>query len=356
MKNQQKIDVIIIGGGLSGLYLAYLLDKSGINYKIIEASSRLGGRIQTIHGKTGTPLELGATWFSQMHKQVFLLIEELGLDTFEQFSEGKSLFQTKSFEPPQTFFVPASEAPSYRIKGGTSALIEALKSNIDSKSIVLNSKVVDIAEESGQVRVICKNGNTYFGDKVALCIPPQLASRIDFQPHLGHEAETLLPQVQTWMGGSIKLVLEYEKPFWRNNGYSGMLFSHSGIITELYDHSNAEFNKFGFTGFLNSGSASYTRATREALVLEQMVELLGSEAGKPLLYDEKIWTDEFILDGNQVISRPHQLNGHPLLNQAHWRGKLFFAATETNVKFPGYMEGALRSAKRVFAELSKSKT
>ncbi len=42
---------IIVGGGLSGLTLAYQLSKKNINAYVLEASSRLGGRIQTIKGK-----------------------------------------------------------------------------------------------------------------------------------------------------------------------------------------------------------------------------------------------------------------------------------------------------------------
>ncbi len=39
--------IIIIGGGLNGLVLAYLLSKEHIHATILEASPRLGGRIQT---------------------------------------------------------------------------------------------------------------------------------------------------------------------------------------------------------------------------------------------------------------------------------------------------------------------
>lgn len=64
--------VIIIGGGLSGLTLAYLLERKGFEPTIIEASSRLGGRIHTVEGKLSTPLELGATWFSDSHLELLL--------------------------------------------------------------------------------------------------------------------------------------------------------------------------------------------------------------------------------------------------------------------------------------------
>jgi monoamine oxidase len=120
--------VLIVGGGLSGLYLSWLLKNAGIEYLVLEAAPRLGGRIQTIQGALKSPLELGATWFSDIHPQLLAVLNDLQLEKYSQFSEGISLFQTKSFEPPQQFYVPAAEQPSYRIRGGTGSLITAIAS------------------------------------------------------------------------------------------------------------------------------------------------------------------------------------------------------------------------------------
>nr|WP_324586663.1 FAD-dependent oxidoreductase [Agriterribacter sp.] len=86
---------------MSGLALAFFLQKKGIKTTVIEASGRLGGRIYTVAGALGTPLELGATWFSNIHQHLPALTEELHLTKYPQYSEGISLFQTKSFEAPQ---------------------------------------------------------------------------------------------------------------------------------------------------------------------------------------------------------------------------------------------------------------
>jgi monoamine oxidase len=65
-----KARVIIIGAGLSGLSLAYFLSKKNISTIVLEASSRAGGRIHTVKGSHDTPLELGATWFSDLHSNL----------------------------------------------------------------------------------------------------------------------------------------------------------------------------------------------------------------------------------------------------------------------------------------------
>ncbi len=347
-----KKKIIIIGGGLSGLTLAYLLSKHKIETTILEASSRLGGRIQTKKGELETPLELGATWFSDVHRHFLALLEELGLQKYKQYSKGKTLFQTKRFEPPQLFDIPDSENPSYRLVGGTQRLIDTLANQLDKKSFKLNTEVTAIKDLGKELEISISDQQIFLADKVILCMPPQLAnSKIQFSPTLPDSITNILPTVQTWMAGSIKFVLEYEKPFWRNNGYSGMLFSHFGIITEMYDHTNYEENKFGFTGFLNSGYASHSNDARKKIVLQQLTELLGQDAMNYSSYFDKVWTDEFILGGNQIIQRSHQNNGHPLLHKSYMHNNLFFSGTETANQYSGYMEGAIISALKIMQQL-----
>lgn len=344
--------VVIIGGGLSGLTLAYLLKQKGVPALVLEASSRLGGRIQTIKGKNETPLELGATWLSDIHSNLLSLIDELGLIKYTQFSKGISFFKTKSFEPAQQFFVPEAELPSYRLAGGTQTLIDSLSAKLNSENIQLNTKVKAIKELDHEILIQTTSGKEFQADKVIVCIPPQLAlSSIQYFPELGVDVNAIFSNVQTWMSGSIKFVLEYDEAFWRKNGQSGMLYSHTGIISEMYDHTNIEGNKFGFTGFLSGAAANYSQELRKELLLQQLHELFGEKIMKPLSYFDKIWNDEYISGANQIIQRPHQNNGHKVLQDSYLSGKLYFSATETSSIYPGYMEGAVCAAKRVLRDL-----
>ncbi|QJD97918.1 FAD-dependent oxidoreductase [Mucilaginibacter robiniae] len=350
-------NIVIIGGGLSGLTLAYLLFQKGIEATVLEASSRLGGRIQTIKGTQGTPLELGATWLSDLHTNLLELTNELGLTKYPQYSGGISLFQTKSFEPPQKFFVPEAENPSYRIAGGTQMLIDRLAEELNKDHIHLNKKVSAIKQMDNDSLIVEVTGGTIFrADQVMICIPPQLAAaHITFTPELPETVTQILPAVQTWMAGALKFTIEYSEPFWRKEGYSGMLYSHAGMIVEMYDHTNFEEDKFGFIGFLNSGAAGYNYEVRKEFVLRQLVDLFGKEAAMPLDYQDKFWNDELLIAGNPTIQRPHQFNGHPLLQEVYMNGKLYFCGTETSLVYGGYMEGAVTSAKRIAERVIQTK-
>lgn len=55
----EQIDVLVLGGGVAGLRAAGILHQAGIRVVLLEASDRLGGRVNT-HPEFG---DLGATWF-----------------------------------------------------------------------------------------------------------------------------------------------------------------------------------------------------------------------------------------------------------------------------------------------------
>lgn len=350
----EKKHVVIIGAGLSGLTLSYLLHQENIGVTILEASSRIGGRILTRIGTLGTPLELGATWLSDLHPNLQKLLEELELQKFHQFATGISFFQTKSFEPAQQFKVPESSAPSYRIGGGTGRLIDVLSSKIDVSQVILNKKVVAIEDQGSTILVNTNDGDRISADIVVCCMPPQLlSSSINFTPQLPLSVKELLPSVQTWMAGSVKFVLEYRSPFWRENGFSGMLYSHAGLIMEMYDHTSIDGSSFGFTGFLNPAAAGYSKEVREKYILNQLADLMGQEVREHYLYEDMVWNGEFVLAGNPIIHRPHQNNGHPLLQEAYFNDKFHFCGTETATAHAGYMEGAIVAAQTVAGRILK---
>lgn len=47
-QNHKMVDVLIVGGGISGLSAAYELKKAGLSFRVLELKPRLGGRIQTV--------------------------------------------------------------------------------------------------------------------------------------------------------------------------------------------------------------------------------------------------------------------------------------------------------------------
>jgi protoporphyrinogen/coproporphyrinogen III oxidase len=93
--------VIVVGGGITGLATAYYLYKEAkeksipLEIKLIEASKRLGGVIETVH-KNGCVIEKGPDSIIARKKSGLELIEEMGLkDKVISNTAGKSYILVK---------------------------------------------------------------------------------------------------------------------------------------------------------------------------------------------------------------------------------------------------------------------
>ena len=72
-------DIIIMGGGISGLFMAYKLLDTDLKVILIEGNHSLGGRVQTIQ-KENLTFEMGAARFHHSHGKVISLINDLKLN------------------------------------------------------------------------------------------------------------------------------------------------------------------------------------------------------------------------------------------------------------------------------------
>ena len=335
--------ILIIGAGLSGLLTAFRLKKEGIPFKILEARSRVGGRIHTLYGTENTPVEMGATWFVDQHRNLMALLKELGIDYFEQYMDGTVFYQPFSNSPAQSIQIP-SQPPSYRIDGGTSKLIDTLYHELDANDVLLNQTVTEIKFYKNSVEVIAKE--VFEGNKVVLAIPPKLwANKILFDPSLPTNLINTAKQTHTWMEDSVKIALTYNRPFWREENLSGALFSNLGPITELYDHCDYQNSKYALCGFINTSFKNLSYAERRASVINQIKNVFGVKAEGFIDYEECIWSNEentFIESDNFLY--PHQNNGNPVFGKSYFDDRLLISSSETALEFPGYMEGAVVSA------------
>jgi oxygen-dependent protoporphyrinogen oxidase len=74
----ERVDVAIVGGGISGLSAAYALHKRGVSFRLLEASERFGGVIRT-ERDAGFVLEGGPDALLAQKPEGIALCRELGL-------------------------------------------------------------------------------------------------------------------------------------------------------------------------------------------------------------------------------------------------------------------------------------
>ena len=355
----ERVETLIIGAGLSGVYAASLLSQNNKSVVVLEARERIGGRILCPRYQEYA-CDLGPSWYwPEIHTYMVRLIEALGLKGYRQFEKGMGRFQRLGGE---VFTVKgfATEPLSWRIAGGMMALITELCRRLPQTAIRLNHPVCGIERRSDGVLVTVgeleKNPRTQFmAQKVILALPPRLAAySILFTPDLSDRLVQAMLKIGTWMAGQAKFYALYETPVWRNAGFSGQAFSECGPLGETHDGSNHDGAPFGLTGFAGIPAVQRNQQPNlHAAIVHQLAALFGPGASAPVKLFFQDWAREpfTATEYDQPSMNAHPIYQPPAGQNAIWDGTVHFAGTETADQHGGYLEGALRAAERAVANL-----
>lgn len=353
-----KTDILIIGGGLSGLALAYRLHQAGRDFLLVEARDRFGGRILSKASKAGARFDMGPAWFWPGQPRILNLLNELDIGYFNQYSTGNLVFQDRANTIRRDLDMATMEG-AYRIKNGIQSLIDALVARLPDDRLQLGSPVKSIKTTDDGVKVALRDEEIE-ANKVVLCLPPRLAAaNIQFTPALPENLTNDMSRAPTWMAAHAKFIAVYDTPFWRHMGLSGDGMSHIGPMSELHDASpdpatsgNSEGAIFGFLGV----PAEARKGKRDDIIQackNQMITLFGQKAAHPTDVFYEDWSEDPFTatdaDANGPQTHPHY-HSIPVRDEA-WKDRLIISSTETAPQFGGFIEGALEAAENVVAGL-----
>ena len=351
-------DVLIIGGGLSGLTAAYFLKKNGFNIQVLEANNYLGGRIKTIKTESNMALEMGATWvFNDPNLKA--LIAELDISLYPQYSSGTGLYEVSLNEKIQEFNSnQMTGGQRYdKVVGGTSEIITSLSNFIGNEHIEINAPVAKVIDNGTFIHVITTDNRSFEAQHVVVTIPPRLLeATVVFEPKLNANSNHIRQNTHTWMADSVKFSVEYKNPFWREKGYSGLAVSNAGLVREIQDQVNNDFTAFGLVGFMmpTTSQIKMSKEQRKELVIKDLVRLFGDQAKEVLSYEDLIWSLQPFTAKDTSVNLglgAHKNNGHLEIVAPQMGHKLFFSGAETSATNPGYMEGAVQTAKMVVQKI-----
>jgi len=185
---------------------------------------------------------------------------------------------------------------------------------------------------------------------VVLALPPALAAaRLEFEPRLPDDLFRIASSTPVWMGAMTKVVMRYERAFWRDRRLAGAVMSHVGPMREIHDMCGPDGARpalFGFVPPTHPGSPTVTRAEVSA----QLCQLFGLHAPSPTEILIRDWRAERYTSPDGVESlQAFETYGHPAYTRPVLDGRLHWASTETAGEAPGHIEGAISAGKRAAA-------
>jgi monoamine oxidase len=134
--------IVIVGGGLAGLYAAYLLKRSGAKIVVLEALDRVGGRVQSFKHDKGV-IEAGADWIGARDRIWLGLAQTFGLDLVDV---GLVNFQD-SLSPPLRLWLKGNHVPTTDLQNIQQEMSETLR-KISQASVALSHPAEPWLEDS----------------------------------------------------------------------------------------------------------------------------------------------------------------------------------------------------------------
>lgn len=355
-----KSDLIIIGGGLSGLACAVLAVEAGMTCRVLEAHEKPGGRIRSVvDERTGTFLaDLGPSWVWPAYQPVMARwLAKLELETFPQFDQGHAVLDYGPGQPVDAASIPGQEG-NERVVGGSEALVQALLARLPEKTVLCSTPATGVAAGANGLAVTVGD-RTFAAAQAIVALPPRVAaSALDWAGALPSALQDALGATPTWMAPHAKVAVIYDQPFWRSAGLSGRIASRAGPIVEAHDHCGPDGAPAALWGFIGLSPAArgVLGADLERDIRLQLKRCFGEDSPEPLMVRVEDWAT------NPLVASPDDLRGpmsHPVvapegLRQLYLEGKLSFAGAETAQQSPGLIEGAFDAAERAVSSLQNA--
>jgi monoamine oxidase len=234
---------------------------------------------------------------------------------------------------------------------GAQTLSERMSDGLGDR-VVLAAPVDAIVQDEGGVEVV-SGERSWTSRRVVITAPPPVAARIRYDPLLPPERSAVAEGMS--MGDTLKCVALYDRPFWREAGFSGESLSHTGTITFGFDNSSHDGAQAALVAFVTGQRAQELREEGEeairAAVVGDLVRYFGPEAEAISDLEIEDWSAEPWSAGGPVAVAPPGLLSTSGMGLYEPFGRLHWAGTETSDVWCGFMEGALCSAERVADEV-----
>jgi monoamine oxidase len=294
-----------------------------------------------------------AHWLSEMHalaevkQDIGVTCRALLCVEAHQVSFLHFVFYIKSGGGFASLTTATDGAQKWLFKGGVHQIASRLAESLTAGSVLLSQHVRRIEQHASVVKV-STDTYTVQAQAVVMAVPPALTARIDYTPPLSAQRDGLTQRVA--MGSVIKCFLAYDRPFWRDAGFNGLVLSDSATFSPIFDVSPPDQPLGVLCGFIDGTAAVAASrrgaAWRKATLLAEVERWFGPQGQMPLDYIDQDWTNEPFSRGCYGgYYGPGTWTGYgAALRQPH--GAVFWAGTETSSRWYCYIDGAIRAGHR----------
>ena len=239
-----------------------------------------------------------------------------------------------------------------RVVGGLQQVPLLLADQLDADDLRLGQPVRAIHWTDTDVTV-ATDDLTARARHVLVAVPPNLYSRIDYEPPLPRVRQQL--QQHQSLGLVIKVHASYDTPFWRDAGLSGTAFSPYQLVHEAYDNSNFGESRGTLVGFVSDEKADavfqLSADERKAAILASLAAYYGPQALEPVVYYESDWAAEEWTQGAYAAS--FDLGGLTRYGAAQLEpvGPIRFGSSDLAALGYQHVDGAIRVGRRLADEV-----
>ncbi|MFK7946440.1 MAG: NAD(P)/FAD-dependent oxidoreductase [Saprospiraceae bacterium] len=290
--------VIIIGAGASGLAAAKILERNNIDYQIIEATNRYGGRLKKNETLADFPIDVGAEWIHNLPPILNRLKGKEGDEVDEELIpyhlekayswNGKKYKEISKVQRNAMF----KFMPEYKFKNST--WYDFIDKNFAQEvkhKIIFNAPVTEINYSNDKVQVKTQNGTMYIADKVLVTVSIGVlkSNYIKFEPALNEEKQEAIESIGFLPG--FKLVMKFSEKFYPNV-INCKVETGEKAYYDIAFKKEAQSHIFGLLVTGESAEEYYQLSSNEAIVEAALKELDEIFDGKA----SETYTDEYILE------------------------------------------------------------
>ncbi len=359
---EDRVDVIVVGAGLSGLVAAYELDRAGHDVRVVEARNEAGGRAQTLREPfdDGLIAETGPARIPPDHDLTLGYIDHFGIETSPFYTqEGEYLVvsaQEDRFRYTPDVFLSGGRDAWLKIPAGTDALPMAFAGALGDRVRTGSPVTRVVRNETGVVATYGTGGAEELRGRHLICtVPLPVIDKIVFDPILSAAKRAAF--AATSYADVTRVYVQYAERSWEGDGLNGWGRSFVEGFSEIW---HPTWNQEGPRGILMSymwgDMARAVAAMGPGAIVPGFIDRFDglfpgsrevAEHGTHFAWEHQPWIGAAYANYNPPFSE------HPEL--ASPEGPIHFAGEHASGS-RGWMQGALQSGLRAASEIDATVT